>query len=114
MNLTTTRLAALRYLALRAAPVYVCALADEAAPRVGRGYSRQQATRTGAGIARPLIVAGLAAYHDASHGWGLVSLTDAGRKVLKVFDRYGYAPELADALLAAARSAKPPLHWGTP
>ena len=45
-------------------------------------YGSQQATRTGAGCAVPLIKAGLVSKRDRTYGWGDVTITSAGRKLL--------------------------------
>ena len=46
------------------------------------GFAAQQSTRSGAGYAIPLIKAGLLRKHRTTYGWGTVTITDAGRKVL--------------------------------
>jgi hypothetical protein len=50
--------------------------------QTGRGLWPQQATRSGAGYVIPLVKAGLLRVWPESIGWGTVSITDAGRKVL--------------------------------
>lgn len=87
LNITPTRLKALQYLATKPDGVYVCALADqiltsEYRRKIKSGFTAQQATRSGAGCAVPLIRAGLARKRDTTYGWGIVSITDAGLKVL--------------------------------
>lgn len=88
LNLTDKRLECLRYLARKKNPVYVSALADAVVPRGSRyGYTAQMATRTGAGVAWPLIRAGLVSRRSTEYGWGTVAITDAGLEVLAAFDR---------------------------
>lgn len=95
INLTDKRIEALRWLATLKEPVYVCGLAEQCIPRdrlfehSTRQLSRtaQMATRAGAGYAIPLIKAGLVKYHRKTYGWGQVSITPEGRKVLAAFDR---------------------------
>lgn len=91
-NLTEKRIETLRWLASRPEPVYVCAIAYECLPRplcAGRPlyYWPQQATRTGAGYARPLAEAGLVRARIADVGWSTVEITEAGRRALAAFDR---------------------------
>lgn len=86
-NLTPTRIKALEYLADKPDGVYVSGLADavltsEYRRKSNYGFSAQQATRSGAGCAVPLIKAGLVRKRDTEYGWGIVSLTDAGRAAL--------------------------------
>ena len=87
LNITPKRLEALRYLADRPDGVYVCALAHAVLTSQWRrehrsGFTAQQATRSGAGYATPLIEAGLVRKRDAEFGWGIVSITDAGRAAI--------------------------------
>lgn len=87
LNITPTRLKALQYLATKPDGVYVRALADqllvsEYRRKVRIRFSAQQATRSGAGCAVPLIRAGLVRKRDADYGWGIVSITDAGLKIV--------------------------------
>ena len=87
LNITPKRLEALRYLADHPCGVYVCGLAVAILTSKWRrehqsGYTAQQATRAGAGYATPLIKAGLASQRDTEFGWGIVSITEAGRGVL--------------------------------
>lgn len=90
-NLTPTRIKALRFVKGRSGGVYVSLLAQELLTseyrqRVGSGFSAQQATRSGAGYAVPLIKAGLLTKHATTYGWGRVSITEAGLKVLSDLD----------------------------
>jgi len=87
LNITPTRLKALQYLATKPNGVYVSALADEILTSEYRrqrkyGFSAQQATRSGAGYAVPLIRAGLVMKRDTDFGWGMVFITEAGRQVI--------------------------------
>lgn len=87
LNITPTRQKALEYLAGKPSGVYVSALADEILTseyrrKIKSGFTAQQSTRSGAGLAVPLIRAGLVQKRDTTHGWGMVSLTDAGRKLV--------------------------------
>lgn len=118
-NLTTIRLEALRYLAAQDDLVYVCALANKVFPRKsytegqrGPSYWPQQATRAGAGCARPLIEAGLVRMANRPHGWGVVGITPEGREVLAAFDRDdGSLP--ARLTLARERFLKAPAAYCT-
>ena len=90
-NLTPKRIEALRFLEGRQGGVYVSLLADalltsEYRRKVGSGFAAQQATRSGAGYAVPLIKAGLVSKKATPFGWGVVSITEAGRKVLSDLD----------------------------
>jgi hypothetical protein len=90
-NLTPTRIKALRLVKDRPGGVYVRLLAQELLTseyrqRVGSGFAAQQATRSGAGYAVPLIKAGLLNKHATTYGWGRVSITEAGLKVLSDID----------------------------
>lgn len=94
LNITPKRLAALRFLASKKGSVRVSMLADEVLHRQSRfdparelGYSRQQATRTGAGCAVPLIKAGFVAKEYQTYGWGNVSITQAGLDLLAEIDK---------------------------
>jgi hypothetical protein len=87
LNLTPTRLKALQYLASKPAGVYVSALADEVLTSqyrqtISSGFKAQRATQAGAGCAVPLIRAGLVHKQHTTYGWGIVSITDAGLKLL--------------------------------
>lgn len=46
------------------------------------GFAAQQATRSGAGYAIPLIKAGLLRKNRTTYGWGTVSITEAGLTAL--------------------------------
>lgn len=103
-NLTEIRLEALRYLAKQDDLVYVCALANKVFPRKsytegqrGPSYWPQQATRAGAGCARPLIENGLVRMANRPHGWGVVGITQHGRDVLTAWDR-GHDAGVLEAL----------------
>ena len=103
LNITPTRLKALQFLATVPNGVYVSALADKVLTSEYRrnnnyGFAAQQATRSGAGCAVPLIRAGLVRKQTTQYGWGLVSITDAGLKLLS--DREA-ANDLATQPLAA-------------
>jgi hypothetical protein len=87
LNITPKRLEALKHLASKPKGLYVSALADAvltSAHRTGRGsgFSRQQATRSGAGCALPLIRAGYVWVEPKTIGWGVVHITDRGRSIL--------------------------------
>ena len=86
-NLTPTRIKALEYLVDKPDGVYVSGLADavltsEYRRKSNYGFSAQQATRSGAGCAVPLIKAGLVRKRNTQYGWGIVSLTEAGHAAL--------------------------------
>lgn len=90
-NLTPKRIEALRFLRSRPSGVYVRMLAQEVLVgeyrrRINSGFSAQQATRSGAGCAVPLIKAGLVKKEATTFGWGIVSITDAGIKALDDLD----------------------------
>lgn len=87
LNITPTRQKALEYLASKPGGVYVSALADEILTseyrrQIKSGFSAQQSTRSGAGLAVPLIRAGLVHKRNTTYGWGMVSLTEAGHKLV--------------------------------
>lgn len=87
LNITPTRHKALEYLAGKPGGVYVSALADEILTseyrrEIKSGFTAQQSTRSGAGLAVPLIRAGLVHKRDTQYGWGIVSITDAGQKLV--------------------------------
>ena len=87
LNITPTRLKALKFLASKTGGVYVSALADailtsEYRRKIKSGFTAQQSTRSGAGCAVPLIRAGLVQKRATTYGWGIVSITDAGLKLL--------------------------------
>lgn len=103
LNITPTRLKALQYLATKPDGVYVRALANqllvsEYRRNIKSGFSAQQATRSGAGCAVPLIRAGLLVKRDTEYGWGIVSITDAG---LKIVAEHEAASEPAEQTLEA-------------
>ena len=86
-NITPKRLEALRFLADHSRGVYVSYIADAILTSQWRrdhksGFTAQQATRSGAGYATPLIEAGLVEKRDTDYGWGIVSITDAGRAAI--------------------------------
>jgi len=88
-NLTDKRIECLRYLARQPVTgVYAGALAQEVIGRTNsaRGFSSAQATRTGAGYARPLAEAGLVDVVLCRGGWGRVSLNGYGAAVLAAVD----------------------------
>lgn len=90
LNLTPTRIKALEYLADKPGGVYVSGLADavltsEYRRKAKYGFSAQQATRSGAGCAVPLIKAGLVCKRNTDYGWGIVSLTEAGHAALAAY-----------------------------
>lgn len=111
INLTDKRVEILRFVARADVPVYASYVAEECLPRpamsTGRspGYSRQQATRTGAGALRPLAEAGLVKVRMATVGWGTAEITEAGRSVLRAFDREDGTLEQALERAAAGASA---------
>lgn len=112
-NLTEKRIEVLRWLARQANPVIASYLAEECLPRQGRGYSRQQATRTGAGYARRLAEAGLVCCTWETYGWGLVCITSEGRRVLAAVDRDdGTLFDCLERARSVARS-KRYYWWGT-
>lgn len=106
LNITPKRLLALKYLADKPNGVYVCGLADAILTSEWRrehktGFSAQQATRSGAGYAIPLINAGLVRKQRTDYGWGMVFLTDAGHKVIAAHDAANNpANQPLDAVLA--------------
>lgn len=112
-NLTATRVKTLEYLADKPDGVYVSGLADavltsEYRRQVGRGFSAQQATRSGAGCAVPLIKAGLVRKRNTDYGWGIVSLTEAGHAALASHKAANDPANLSlDAVLAKCIDAKP-------
>ena len=94
LNITPKRLEALRFLASRPNGVRVAMLAHEVLVRYSCSmpiriipYSSQQATRTGAGCAVPLIKAGLISKRDRTFGWGDVKITSAGLQLLAELDK---------------------------
>ncbi len=105
-NLTPTRIKALEYLADKPDGVYVSGLADavltsEYRRKANYGFSAQQATRSGAGCAVPLIKAGLVRKRNTEYGWGIVSLTDAGHAALAAHKAANDPANLSlDAVLA--------------
>lgn len=93
-NLTAKRLEALRYLADHPRGVYVSGLAEAILTSQWRrehqsGFTAQQATRSGAGYALPLIKAGLVSKRDTDYGWGVVSITDAGLSAITRAEKSG-------------------------
>lgn len=88
LNITPTRLKALEFLAGKPEGVYVSALADEILTseyrrQIKSGFAAQQSTRSGAGYATPLIRAGLVKKRATTYGWGIVSITPEGLKILE-------------------------------
>jgi len=106
LNITPTRHKALEYLAGRPGGVYVGALADhvltsEYRRQIKSGFTAQQSTRSGAGLAVPLIRAGLVHKRNTTYGWGIVSLTDAGHKLVAALKAANAASiQTLDAVLA--------------
>lgn len=115
-NLTEKRIEVLRWLSGIPEPVYVGGIADKCLPRPlcnGRPlhYWPQQATRTGAGYARPLAEAGLVIVRNATYGWGLVQLSEEGLAVLVAYDRDDGTLEARLAEARAAATAKRYYWW---
>ena len=91
LNLTPKRLQALQVVSACKEGCYVSHIADKVLTSEYRrknntGFWAQQATRSGAGYVIPMIKAGLLRKWRTEHGWGRVTLTDAGRKVLSDID----------------------------
>lgn len=113
-NLTPKRVDALRFLRSRPSGVYVRMLAQEVLVgeyrrRVNSGFSAQQATRSGAGYAVPLIKAGLVKKEATTYGWGIVSITAAGIKALDDLDAQQLPLEaVLDRCFEAGKEEPPP------
>lgn len=89
LNLTSKRIQALELVAGIKDPrgCYVSHISEkiltsEYRKEIKSGFAAQQATRSGAGYAVPLIKAGLLRKHRTTYGWGTVSITEAGLKAL--------------------------------
>lgn len=113
-HLTPKRIEALRLLRSRTAGVYVRMLAQEVLVgeyrrRINSGFSAQQATRSGAGYAVPLIKAGLVKKEATTYGWGIVSITAAGIKALDDLDAQQLPLEaVLDRCFEAGKEEPPP------
>lgn len=111
INLTPTRIRILEYLAGKPDGVYVSGLADDVIGRARstvtlRRFKRQQATRLGAACAAPLIRAGLVRKIDTEYGWGMVTLTRAGREALRAHQAANDPALMSlDAVLARSQEA---------
>jgi hypothetical protein len=86
-NLTPTRLKALRILqekpnGLQASVLADAVLTSEYRKANNGGFSRQQATRSGACLALPLVREGLVSVSYTKVGWGFCKLTLKGLAML--------------------------------